>query len=86
MPEIVSDVMVIKNTGCRPKVAVVVEEGTNGDKEMTGALFTAGLDPVDIHMTDLLSGQANLDSFRGIVFPGGFSFKDVFGVLKVGQE
>ena len=55
VPEIVSNVMLIKNSGCRPKVAVVREEGTNGDREMAAALFYAGLEPVEIHMTDLLS-------------------------------
>ena len=66
----------------RPPVAVVREEGTNGDREMSGALQTAGLEPWDIHMSDLLSGAITLEQFRGIIFPGGFSFMDVFDSAK----
>lgn len=64
----------------RPKVAVLREEGINGDREMVSSLFMAGFDVLDITTSDLL-GQSNfnLDSIRGIVFPGGFSFADVLG-------
>jgi phosphoribosylformylglycinamidine synthase len=61
-----------------PRVAVLREEGTNGDREMAAALLTAGFAPYDITMSDLLAGRATLDDFRGLVFPGGFSFMDVF--------
>jgi phosphoribosylformylglycinamidine synthase len=62
----------------RPHVAILREEGTNGDREMAAAFFTAGLEPRDVTMSDLLAGRATLDDFRGLVFPGGFSFMDVF--------
>ena len=63
----------------KPKVAVVREEGTNGDVEMRAALYTAGFEVLDFAMTDLLSGKATLDSVRMVAFPGGFSYMDVFG-------
>jgi phosphoribosylformylglycinamidine synthase len=67
----------------RPKVAILREEGTNGDREMAAACMAAGLDPWDITMSDLLSGRVNsLDDFRGLIFPGGFSYADVFGSAK----
>lgn len=64
----------------RPKVAVVREEGINGDREMVASLFMAGFDVLDITTSDLL-GQSNfnLDCVRGLIFPGGFSFADVLG-------
>ncbi len=65
-----------------PKVAVIREEGTNGDREMQAACFAAGLQPWDITMSDLLTGKMNLDDFRGIIFAGGFSFMDVFDSAK----
>ncbi len=65
-----------------PKVAVLREEGTNGDREMVAACAAAGLDPMDVNMKDLLNGKASLDEFQGLVFPGGFSFMDVFGSAK----
>lgn len=66
----------------RPKVAVVREEGSNGHREMAAAFFAAGLEPYDVTMSDLLSGRITLDRFQGLVFPGGFSFKDVFDSAK----
>lgn len=57
-----------------PRVAVVREEGTNGDREMMAALLQAGFSVYDLTMTDLLAGEITLDSFRGVVFPGGFSY------------
>jgi phosphoribosylformylglycinamidine synthase len=69
--------------GARPKVAIVRAEGTNGDREMAAACYTAGLAPWDIAMSDLLDGRiTSLDEFRGMIFPGGFSFADVFGSAK----
>ncbi|MBT3726847.1 phosphoribosylformylglycinamidine synthase [bacterium] len=60
----------------RVKVAVIREEGSNGDKEMISALTLAGLNPFDITMTDLLSERENLNDYRGAVFVGGFSYAD----------
>lgn len=56
------------------KVAVLREEGTNGDREMAAALYMAGLEVWDIHMQDLLDSKIDLDIFRGLIFPGGFSY------------
>jgi phosphoribosylformylglycinamidine synthase len=62
----------------KPKVAVLREEGTNGDREMAVALMASGFDVHDITMSDLVAGRAALNaSFRGLVFPGGFSYADV---------
>ncbi len=66
----------------KPMVAILREEGCNGDREMAAAFFAAGLDPCDVAMTDLLSGKANLERFRGIAFPGGFSYADVLDAGK----
>ncbi|XP_042875001.1 phosphoribosylformylglycinamidine synthase-like [Penaeus japonicus] len=62
-----------------PRVAVVREEGSNGDREMISALLQAGFRVDDVTMTDLVAGQAQLEGFRGVVFPGGFSYADVLG-------
>ncbi|CAJ1940320.1 unnamed protein product [Cylindrotheca closterium] len=59
------------------KVAVLRQEGSNGDREMISAFISAGFDVWDVTVSDLLSGAATLDQFRGIVFVGGFSFADV---------
>jgi phosphoribosylformylglycinamidine synthase len=59
----------------RPKVAVLREEGTNGEREMAGAFYLAGFDPWDVAMTDLARGFS-LSGFRGLVLCGGFSFAD----------
>lgn len=59
------------------KVAVLREEGTNGDREMAAALVRAGFKVWDITMQDLLTGLVNLDEFRGIIFPGGFSYAGI---------
>ncbi|GBG75237.1 hypothetical protein CBR_g19873 [Chara braunii] len=66
----------------KPKVAVVREEGSNGDREMAAALYMAGLEPWDVMMSDLLSGATSLDSFQGLVFVGGFSYADVLDSAK----
>jgi len=63
-------------------VAVVREEGSNGDREMASAFFAAGFEPWDVAMTDLLSGRISLDAFRGIAFVGGFSYADVLDSAK----
>lgn len=62
------------------KVAIIREEGSNGDREMAAAVYAAGMEPWDVHMSDLLSGTASLDAFQGIVFVGGFRW----GVVLVG--
>lgn len=66
----------------KPKVAIIREEGSNGDREMTAAFFEAGFEPWDVTMTDLLEARITLEGFRGIVFVGGFSYADVLDSAK----
>lgn len=65
-----------------PKVAILREEGSNGDREMASAFYHAGFEAWDITMTDLINGAATLDSFRGVAFVGGFSYADVLDSAK----
>jgi phosphoribosylformylglycinamidine synthase len=65
--------------GARPRVAILREQGVNGQIEMAGAFTRAGFDAVDIHMTDLIEGRADLADCRGAIACGGFSFGDVLG-------
>jgi phosphoribosylformylglycinamidine (FGAM) synthase-like enzyme/phosphoribosylformylglycinamidine (FGAM) synthase-like amidotransferase family enzyme len=65
--------------GARPRVAILREQGVNGQIEMAAAFTRAGFDAVDVHMTDLVEGRADLADCRGIVACGGFSFGDVLG-------
>jgi phosphoribosylformylglycinamidine synthase len=66
----------------KPKVAIIREEGSNGDREMTSAFFEAGFEPWDVTMTDLLEARITLEGFRGVVFVGGFSYADVLDSAK----
>ena len=61
----------------RHRVAVVRQEGSNGDREMLAAFHAAGLEAWDVNMYDLLNGRITLETFRGVVFCGGFSYADV---------
>ena len=61
----------------KPEVAILREEGSNGDREMTSAFYQAGFTPWDITMTDLIRGRVTLERFRGLVAVGGFSYADV---------
>ena len=63
----------------RPKVAVLREQGVNGQREMAAALDRAGFDAHDVHMSDLLAGRTELEQFRGLLACGGFSYGDVLG-------
>lgn len=66
----------------KPKVAVIREEGSNGDREMSAAFYAAGFEPWDVTMSDLLGGRISLEGFRGIAFVGGFSYADVLDSAK----
>jgi phosphoribosylformylglycinamidine synthase len=66
----------------KPKVAIIREEGSNGDREMASAFHLAGFTSIDVPMTDLLNGDFSLDTCRGVVFVGGFSYADVLGSAK----
>ena len=61
----------------KPKVAILRDEGSNSDREMSSAFYSAGFEPWDICMSDLLAGTVNLDDFRGLAAVGGFSYADV---------
>ena len=61
----------------KPKVIILRDEGSNSDREMSSALFSAGFEPWDVTMTDLLAGRIDLAAFRGIAAVGGFSYADV---------
>ncbi len=61
----------------KPKVAILRDEGSNSDREMTSAFYSAGFEPWDICMSDLLAGTVSLDGFRGLAAVGGFSYADV---------
>jgi phosphoribosylformylglycinamidine synthase len=73
---------IVKNVAeraARPKVAILREQGVNGQVEMAAAFDRAGFDAVDVHMTDILAGKIRLSSFRGLAACGGFSYGDVLG-------
>jgi phosphoribosylformylglycinamidine synthase len=65
--------------GARPRVAILREQGVNGQVEMAAAFTRAGFDAFDLHMTDLLEGRVALDGFSGFAACGGFSYGDVLG-------
>ena len=69
-----------KRSGIRS--AIIREKGVNGDREMAYALWLAGFDVKDVHMTDLISGRETLEDINMIVFVGGFSNSDVLGSAK----
>lgn len=64
------------------KTAIIREKGVNGDREMAYAMYQAGMDVKDVHMTDLIAGRETLEDVRMIVFVGGFSNSDVLGSAK----
>ncbi len=66
-------------TGVRPPMAILREQGVNGQIEMANSFHRAGFESVDVHMSDILAGRVTLDSFRGLVACGGFSYGDVLG-------
>ena len=77
----------------KPRVAILREEGSNGDREMTSAFYAAGFEPWDVVMSDLLAGRVDLSGFRGLVAVGGFSYADVMdsakgwaGVIRFNRE
>lgn len=83
----------ITNSESKHKVAIIRQEGSNGDREMIAAYLSAGFEAWDVSVSDLLSGNVTLDMFRGIVFVGGFSYADVLdsgkgwaGVIKFNEN
>ena len=67
------------NTGVRPRMAILREQGVNGQTEMAAAFHRAGFSVVDVHMSDIIAGRASLEDFKGLVACGGFSYGDVLG-------
>ncbi len=65
--------------GVRPQIAILREQGVNGQVEMAAAFDRAGFAAVDVHMSDILSGRISLEQFKGLVACGGFSYGDVLG-------
>jgi phosphoribosylformylglycinamidine synthase len=66
-------------SGARPSIAVLREQGVNGQIEMANAFHRAGFDAVDVHMSDIIEGRVGLEQFAGMVACGGFSYGDVLG-------
>ena len=65
--------------GVRPKIAVLREQGVNGQVEMAAAFDRAGFDATDVHMSDIIAGRVSLADYKGAVACGGFSYGDVLG-------
>jgi phosphoribosylformylglycinamidine synthase len=65
--------------GARPKVAVLREQGVNGQVELAAAFHRAGFETHDVHMSDVLAGRVSLTGFKGLAAGGGFSYGDVLG-------
>ncbi|PVD34343.1 hypothetical protein C0Q70_05614 [Pomacea canaliculata] len=65
-----------------PRVAIIREEGSNGDREMAAAFTFAGFEAWDVNMQDIMDQKVTLDAFRGVAFVGGFSYADVCGSAK----
>ena len=66
----------------KPKAAILREKGSNSEREMANAMFLAGFDVKDVHMTDLISGRENLEDIQFLGAVGGFSNSDVLGSAK----
>ena len=73
---------VINKDKLRPKAAIIREKGSNSEREMANAMYLAGFDVKDIHMTDLISGRETLEDIQFIGAVGGFSNSDVLGSAK----
>ncbi|WP_424000632.1 phosphoribosylformylglycinamidine synthase [Maribacter sp. IgM3_T14_3] len=71
-----------RGTGMRPKAAILREKGSNSEREMANAMYLAGFDVKDVHMTDLISGRENLEDIQFLGAVGGFSNSDVLGSAK----
>jgi phosphoribosylformylglycinamidine synthase len=73
------DIKVGRDFSSRPPMAILREQGVNGEVEMAAAFNLAGFESIDVHMTDVLSGRINLKDFKGLVACGGFSYGYVLG-------
>ena len=73
---------IVGNVSNRPKAAIIREKGSNSEREMANAMYLAGFDVKDVHMTDLISGRETLKDIQFIGAVGGFSNSDVLGSAK----
>ncbi|WP_162126090.1 phosphoribosylformylglycinamidine synthase [Flavobacterium phycosphaerae] len=73
---------IIDHSQLRPKAAIIREKGSNSEREMANAMYLAGFDVKDVHMTDLISGRETLEDIQFIGAVGGFSNSDVLGSAK----
>jgi len=79
-PEPTADAILLRSD--KPRVAVVRQEGSNGDREMAASFHLAGFEAWDVHMSDLMEGRITLAGFRGAAFVGGFSYADTMDSAK----
>jgi phosphoribosylformylglycinamidine synthase len=79
-PEPTADSLLLASN--KHRLAVVRQEGSNGDREMSASFHMAGFEVWDVHMSDLLEGRITLDAFRGAAFVGGFSYADTLDSAK----
>jgi phosphoribosylformylglycinamidine synthase len=78
-PKVPFSIEITADYSVKPPMAILREQGVNGEVEMAAAFSRAGFRAVDVHMTDILSGRVSLSDFRGLVACGGFSYGDVLG-------
>ncbi len=78
-PKITFAIKPASTESSRPPIAILREQGVNGEVEMAAAFTRAGFKAIDVHMTDILSGRVSLKEFRGLAACGGFSYGDVLG-------
>jgi phosphoribosylformylglycinamidine synthase len=69
----------LRTRKAKPKIAILREQGVNGEVEMAAAFHKAGFNAIDVHMSDILSGRVRLKDFKGLAACGGFSYGDVLG-------
>ena len=81
-PKLFTGKLPIKKSTNRPKAAIIREKGSNSEREMANAMYLAGFDVKDVHMTDLISGRETLEDIKFIGAVGGFSNSDVLGSAK----
>ncbi|MBQ3838449.1 MAG: phosphoribosylformylglycinamidine synthase subunit PurQ, partial [Fibrobacter sp.] len=77
--DVAASAKIVKDYASRPKMAILREQGVNGELEMAAAFQKAGFESIDVHMTDILEGRVSLKDFNGLVACGGFSYGDVLG-------
>jgi phosphoribosylformylglycinamidine synthase len=78
-PKVTFNLSMQQDFSSRPRMAILREQGVNGEVEMAAAFDRAGFHSIDVHMTDVLAGRVNLADFKGLVACGGFSYGDVLG-------